>query len=240
MYTVELNLVFPEIDSDAKKIIEIIDAQGMSEKTLNFLSSNFENHPFLPIISGLYNFQNVYDILWKKRNLRIPSEDEIQEYLYKHGFQEMTLEVTEACNMRCKYLGNSKVNWYIEIVDKGGFKNLTERERKLLAGGKIQPTDIFRYSHNVDYNPCLGGTLSIAHDGQVYPCRMLRNHPVGNIRGQNLSEIIKGRLEKFWKLTKDNIVPCQDCSLKYTCYECRAVEESLTGDITSTFLCPRR
>jgi len=137
-------------------------------------------------------------------------------------------------------LGDSKVNSYIEIVDKDGFKNLTERERKILVEGKIQPTDIFRYSHNVEYNPCLGGTLFIAHDGQVYPCGMLRNHPVGNIREQNLSEIVKGRLEKFWKLTKDNIAPCQDCSLRYACYECRAVEESLTNDISSTALCPRR
>lgn len=103
LYCTELNLVFPEIDSDTKKIIEIIDVQGMSKKTVNFLSSNFENHPFLPTITDLYNFQNVYDVLWKKRNLKLPSEGEIQEHLYKHGFQEMTLGVTEACNMRCKY-----------------------------------------------------------------------------------------------------------------------------------------
>ncbi|MEA1993719.1 MAG: radical SAM protein [Euryarchaeota archaeon] len=103
LYCTELNLVFPENNSDAKKIIGIIDAQGMSEKTVNFLSLNFENHPFLSIITGLYNFQNVYDVLWKKRNLKIPNEGEIQEHLYKHGFQEMTLGVTEACNMRCKY-----------------------------------------------------------------------------------------------------------------------------------------
>ena len=137
-------------------------------------------------------------------------------------------------------LDNSRVYSYIEIADENAFKNLAEMEEKLLAQEKIQPTDLFRFSHNTDYNTCLGGAVSIAHDGNVYPCRLLRNHPVGNIYEHPLAEIIKGDLEQFWNLTKDMIAPCSGCSLRYTCYECRAIEESLTEDIYATALCPKR
>ena len=103
LYCTELNLVFPEIDSTARQIIETIDHRGISRETITYLFSTFENHPFLTVINDIYNFQEFYDVLWKKKTLNVPTKSEIKDHLYRYGFQEMILEVTQTCNMRCKY-----------------------------------------------------------------------------------------------------------------------------------------
>jgi radical SAM protein with 4Fe4S-binding SPASM domain len=87
-----------------------------------------------------------------------------------------------------------------------------------------------------EHHPCLGGILTVSSDGNVYVCRVMREKPLGNVSDINLSEIIRNNKEEtgtFWNLTRDNIYPCNMCEYRYSCMDCRAIEE----DMYQTTLC---
>ena len=69
--------------------------------------------------------------------------------------------------------------------------------------------------------------ISIAADGNVYPCHMLHDKKflMGNIINNNLKDILvkSSVFNEFDKLSVDSISECSDCSYKYLCYSgCRA------------------
>jgi radical SAM protein with 4Fe4S-binding SPASM domain len=87
-----------------------------------------------------------------------------------------------------------------------------------------------------EYHPCLGGILTASSCGNVYVCRIMREQSLGNVVDTNLSEILRNRKEeigKFWNLTRDKITPCRNCEYRYSCMDCRAIEE----DVHYTNLC---
>lgn len=62
--------------------------------------------------------------------------------------------------------------------------------RKILHPSKnIPKTDIFRFSHNKKFHPCLGNSLTITWNGEVLPCPMLRTCSAGNIQSAPLYSI---------------------------------------------------
>lgn len=69
--------------------------------------------------------------------------------------------------------------------------------------------------------------LSISPSGDVYPCQLL-HYPeflIGNIHDTTLSELWKNSpiVERFARLTVDNIEGCKNCAFKYICGgACRA------------------
>ena len=82
----------------------------------------------------------------------------------------------------------------------------------------------------------MGGILTISSNGNVYVCRAMREKSLGNVVDMDLSEIIRNRKEeikKFWNLTRDKITPCRNCEYRYSCMDCRAIEE----DVYYTNLC---
>lgn len=69
--------------------------------------------------------------------------------------------------------------------------------------------------------------LSIASNGDVYPCNMFHNQAefkAGNIREQSLEEIWKNSevLRKLWDLSVLDVPECRDCELKFICFCCPA------------------
>ncbi len=90
------------------------------------------------------------------------------------------------------------------------------------------------YFFNCKYNHCWGRSLAIDADGNVKPC-LWSEIKVGNIKKDSFDRI-KGKLDYYWKLTKDKIEICKDCELKYVCSDCRVYSEKQNGSILSKTL----
>lgn len=68
----------------------------------------------------------------------------------------------------------------------------------------------------------------------------MRNHPLGNVANEGLYTVFEKGMEminKIWKLTLNNIEKCKDCELRYSCADCRALEERLTKKIDGKATC---
>ncbi len=110
----------------------------------------------------------------------------------------------------------------------------------IMSHKKIKMPNIYQFSHHMRYHPCIGGTLAISHTGNVLPCPMMRGHSLGNIRDKELFTIFErglNEINKFWKLTLDKIDKCRYCEFRYSCIDCRALDESLTGRLEDKKVC---
>jgi radical SAM protein with 4Fe4S-binding SPASM domain len=89
------------------------------------------------------------------------------------------------------------------------------------------------------YHPCLNGKLAVTLDGLVYPCIMLREEPLADIRnGEELCELFsRKRHEKYWYFDSNKIPKCESCEYKYACFDCRAIEISSTNDLFGKKFC---
>jgi MoaA/NifB/PqqE/SkfB family radical SAM enzyme len=45
------------------------------------------------------------------------------------------------------------------------------------------------------------------------------------------------RIDNFWELNLDKIEKCCSCEFRYSCADCRSLEESLTGKLDGKMLC---
>lgn len=111
------------------------------------------------------------------------------------------------------------------------FKDIYSYRNKLL-----QPNE-YIYSYLKENNCCYGQKIGITCDGEVLPCIMSRTLNLGNILEKKLYEILDEEYYKIRNLSKDNITKCKDCSFKYGCFECRALEISATGIIDGVEYC---
>ncbi len=121
------------------------------------------------------------------------------------------------------------------IPDRNSLSDLPMLSRK-----KILPVNMFGFLNNVEYHPCLGHTLTICYNGNVTLCPMMRSHSFGNVSNMDLYTIFEKnwkKINKFWRLNLDEIEKCTSCEFRYTCTDCRALEESLTGKLEGKMLC---
>jgi radical SAM protein with 4Fe4S-binding SPASM domain len=73
-------------------------------------------------------------------------------------------------------------------------------------------------------NACWRGKVDITSTGDVFPCIMQRNESCGNVRENSLKDIIWGKkLQRFWRLSLDQIEVCKDCEYRYVCHACQPV-----------------
>ncbi|OPX78341.1 MAG: hypothetical protein A4E45_01427 [Methanosaeta sp. PtaB.Bin039] len=119
-------------------------------------------------------------------------------------------------------------------------ENSISKEHPLTSKKKLSGVNMFKFLSHVEYHPCLGHSLTICNNGDVTPCPMMRNHCFGNIRDKPLYSIFEDsweRINQFWKLNLDRIEKCTGCEFRYSCSDCRALEERLTGKIDGKALC---
>lgn len=106
---------------------------------------------------------------------------------------------------------------------------------------KIMMPRMYKFLHNMRFHPCIGNTLAITYTGNILPCPMMRGRNFGNIRCRELYTVFekygRNEINRFWKLTLDNIDKCNICEFRYSCGDCRALEESLTGKLGGKMLC---
>ena len=131
-------------------------------------------------------------------------------------------------NLRLEFIYPIKNNFYSNRF----INQIYDRSKNFL-----KPTlEIF--DNNSQYNNCYKGTLAISCDGTAYPCIMSRKLPLGNVIQIKLHEILNSELyKKYSNLNKGEIKGCKDCSKRYSCLDCRALEMSATGDIHGMKFC---
>ena len=97
-------------------------------------------------------------------------------------------------------------------------------------------TKIASYIDNQSFNMCrctLGKSqISIAPDGNIYPCTQLINDPnllMGNTEAKSIRDI------SYLKDKGSKEAPCNQCVIKNRCvYDCSCINKQSTGDINKT------
>lgn len=94
------------------------------------------------------------------------------------------------------------------------------------------------FFHNVDFHPCLNGKLSVFRNGDVTVCPMMRDERIGNVVKDTFKQIVeKRKYQEYWTYTLDKVDSCQSCSSRYACADCRAIEKSAGGEMSSKIYC---
>ena len=110
-------------------------------------------------------------------------------------------------------------------------------------GLMIKPTfkaDLEIIKHYSSAHSCLLGKITITDTGDVLPCIFSRSQIVGNVKkGDSLKTIVaKKKLQKVWRITKDNVLVCQDCEYRYVCFDCRPLSGTSAQGRSSYFHAP--
>lgn len=95
-----------------------------------------------------------------------------------------------------------------------------------------------QFFHNLDKHPCLFGKITVFLNGDIGVCPMMREDTISNIFEESLSQVlIQKKQEKYWYLKVDQIEKCGQCSMRYACFDCRAIEAFKTGDLYKKYYC---
>lgn len=87
---------------------------------------------------------------------------------------------------------------------------------------------------------CWQGQLTVAGDGTVLLCNMLRDRSVGDLRAQSLAAVVASeKCQSEWSFGLDQVEPCRECELRFSCHDCRARAIVLGGGpAAKNPLCP--
>jgi len=111
----------------------------------------------------------------------------------------------------------------------------------LNAKKKIPRTNLFTFTHHNRLHPCLANSVTIAWNGEVLPCPMMRDHSLGNINDRKLWTFFRNTEDsiqkKYWNLSLNGLDKCSACEFRYSCSDCRALETAKTGDLKRKVLC---
>ena len=78
---------------------------------------------------------------------------------------------------------------------------------------------------NKNGNVCLSKKVAINSNGNIIPCHIANNEITGNIKDVSLNNIIrKGKMDFYWNLSKDKLMPCNQCEYRYVCFNCPILE----------------
>ena len=87
---------------------------------------------------------------------------------------------------------------------------------------------------NINHNSCFYGKITVQDNGNVIPCEFERDYVYGNIRENNISEIIyNDRTKALWFMDFGKIETCRDCEFRFACHDCRPLGKSVSGNIAA-------
>jgi radical SAM protein with 4Fe4S-binding SPASM domain len=143
-------------------------------------------------------------------------------------------EVRDTIQHEHEKVQEKNIRWQIDYCSADFKKDYSKIS--LFGKDRVRNATLQFFERCQEYHPCLGGILTVSSDGDVYICRVMREKSLGSVVDTKLCEIMRNRKEeikKFWHLTRDKITPCRDCEYRYSCMDCRAIEE----DMYRTNLC---
>lgn len=84
------------------------------------------------------------------------------------------------------------------------------------------------FDEYINRNTCWYGRLVISENGDILPCVFERNIKCGNIKENNIIDIINSdKMKKCWNCDFSNIDECRDCEYRYACKDCRPMAIAL-------------
>lgn len=200
-----------------KNIYYVIQSVAIQQEMLNQIDNNRNN---------LNNFMHVLQIL---------RDNDAKFILY--------LALTEK-NYRLK---EEMRNFYepykpTKILYKYIYQETKDKEfNKLLVCNPFNEDmriDDKQFFHNLDKHPCLFGKFTVFLNGDIGVCPMMRENIISNIFEESLSQVlIEKKQEKYWYLAVDQIEKCGQCSMRYACFDCRAIEAFKTGNLYKKYYC---
>ncbi|UPK43611.1 radical SAM/SPASM domain-containing protein [Paenibacillus pabuli] len=102
------------------------------------------------------------------------------------------------------------------------------------------PINIQSVPYLKKYNNCLYGQIFVSSEGQVYPCMMMRQFKLGDLRSELLWEIFFRKSHKpFWEMSKTQIEGCSDCPKNLSCFDCRALDSFKSEKLNGMYYCER-
>ncbi len=119
--------------------------------------------------------------------------------------------------------------------DKIGFDRVRCSGRGLQmphTKSNVSPTRLkTNHQGEIVWNSCWPGKIAVKSDGTVSPCVFVRE-AVDTVKGKTLQEVVRSeRLQKYWKITLDDVEGCKDCEFRYGCLDCRANALNDTGEL---------
>lgn len=113
-------------------------------------------------------------------------------------------------------------------------KDLYKNRKKL---HDFRRTSIYDFSLVRANNKCMNGMITFFTNGNIGVCPRLSELTLGN--SDYIVECTKNeKLDKYWKLTKDNIDKCGECHLRYICSDCRFTEFQFDHNLLAMNTCP--
>ena len=116
----------------------------------------------------------------------------------------------------------------MRLVGRGSLK-LYNRE---LLRKRLKTLDSLNYEWtkeniiNLHHSRCFSRILYISCNQDVFPCAMERRLKHGNLKEDNLSNIIQDNILNY---SKKDINGCKDCEFRYICFVCPP--DSLSGKL---------
>lgn len=196
---------------------------------LQCLSADSEVHDQISGVPGSFNRLTECIHYLNKKQVR---------YVLKYTVTAQTLSQKEANTKYFSALGSELVvvdYLYSDDPSVGGSLQLLRKASQ--PTNNFQPVSIAQMQAFEDGHPCLNGAIAINHAGVAYPCPMMRESPVGNVKRASLSQMIRNpELNKIWQLTVSELTKCKECEFRLGCFDCRHLQRS-DADFYATRFC---
>jgi len=247
-------------DNKTKKFHQfiILERGPVNTAILDFLKGNvfqvdnqtiadFENGYFEKIPGFIENAEKEELIISTSPGKWIPPLDQGNDPLVKFQMKStripLTLEIEENTDLKrlaayledcnvglIKYFGIEKIETLFPNINIEYHKKDVSRCLSLSkVDGNFPKISEIEYYRQKRYNSCWIFKLAITENFQVKPC-IFSEIVVGQLGSENIRNIIT-KMEKYWDLSKDKIEICQDCELKYICFDCREFAYRESGSL---------
>lgn len=212
---------------------EIMEFLKEHNVTLNIQILSFNESTLTKIGKGTIDLQAIQSnlTLLKKMNINVIgnvlinryNEDEIEE------IKSILNEKYKMKSIKLEYIYKKPHNDYFSE------KYVDDMYNKFKTFPKVTNK---RFNSLQMWNSCFKGQCTIKENGDVLICPMLRSVVVGNVKKNGIAEIINTKkYREYENITKNSIEKCKDCSYRFNCSDCRAIEMSATNNLYGLEYC---
>lgn len=197
------------------------------ECSLNFQLVGYSEVMYNEITKVENSFQKVLEAIQVIEKYKIPTN-----YL----FVENSINEDTYAEAQAYFSGKDLLRKIIFPPNKYSVKNITRE--KLNSNIPRNKITLNNYQYLEKNNLCLYKHIFISKEGYVYPCMMLRDFKLGDLKDEKISSIfLKKEYDEFWKLSKSTIEKCDICKRRLLCSDCRAIEYYATNDVRGLKYC---
>jgi radical SAM protein with 4Fe4S-binding SPASM domain len=217
---------------------------------IDFLKGNIyqiEKDYLEQFLSGQYD--GIEDFIESMEGEELLIEIDIHDWVPEIPIEDndddaIKLEIQEGVDLsvlydKCKGLKLSEVNYIGESMPRTSlFPNIKQIHldfsdciKAATVDGRFETISEDTYVFNHFYNSCWGKKIAITRDGKIRPC-IHSKIIYGDLNIDDLNRVVESA-QKHWLLTKDKVQKCQECELRYICFDCREIAIRAGGDIYS-------